>query len=538
LDGNPAIRCDTQPGPSHWRAEPLLYALLLAALLAGSSLAGADERPVVLALGIAASQGGEYVDAARGVADALSAELAKSQEFDVLFFDAQSPTIKRALAEGRVEADVLAGAGSEEGMRALLAQLNARFGLDISLDLIVREPETVSVNLAITLTDMMEPEQRHFTASGSENVEVPYGESLAKAASAAGKEAGRAISREIVSAIESTAGVSGTSRGRDLAELARAKLAAGDGQGALRDLEAACQLDPKDPALRMLKAEAEDSVGDTASAVIEAKRAVHLDDANPEARLLLGRLYAKAGESDRAVTELREAIRLGLDTHEVRTALGEAYLSQGLTVQAEEHFKAAAALAPTDLDATLRLGKMYERSQPSEAESLYRAFLAQGENPQVRLRLAGVLIKRRAYDEALDQLEMAATQPDAGFSDPELYGYCAEAIDYEVNEIANQLRVAAFEYTDEKITRQELYLQSGQLLERAENVRDLAQKVVPPDASSVAHGHRRFAAELLVQAAVNFRSYIETDKAYTRDQYELLQNEAIKEIAAAKGAPQ
>lgn len=536
LEKTPA-RCRRHPaGRAGLAAGCLLFAAFLAPLPGGEVCA--QDKPLALALGIGAGQGGEYVDAARYVADAVSAELAKADEFEILFFDAENPTIKRALVEGRLESDMLSGVGTPEGLRELLSQLGARFGIDITLDAITEDPESVRVDLSIRVVDLADPGERRFSAAGVKTAEGLYADSLKEAAASAGEEAGRTIRREIVSMIESAGGAGGGERQRELEESARAKLESGDPQGALEDLDAACHLAPKEPRLRALKAQAHDASGQLDRAVVEARRAVYLDDSDPEFRLVLGRLYLKSNEASRAVGELKEAIRLGLDTHDVRMALGEAYMSQGLTVQAEEHFEMAAELAPKDLEATLRLGQVYERSRTSEAEAVYRAYLEQAESPEVRIRLAAVLAKRKDYEGALANLSLAADQSGSDFSTAVSYAPCAAVIDHQVMAVANELRAAVFEYGDEKITREELYTRLKLLLGRSEEIRDLGDKVEPPAEDRIAHGHRRFASELLVQAAINLRTYVETDKAYMRDQYDLLHNEAIREIAAAQRAGQ
>lgn len=525
------------PGLRAARPAALLLAAVAAVLWVAGPLAG-DEKPLAVALGIAARQGGEYVEAARSVADAISAELAKADEFEILFFDAESPPVKRAVLEGRLEGEMLAQIGTSEGFRAVLAQLGARFGIDVSLEAVSMGAESIRVDLSIRVLDLTDPRQHEFTASGGDAAGESNVESLRRAAASAGTEAGLAIRRRIAASVASSGGAVGREKLRGLETSARSKLSSDDASGALQDLEAACQIDPKNPELRKLKAQAYDAVGELDRAIVEARRAVFLDDSDAEARFMLGELYLKGKEASRAVGELKEAISLGMDNHEVRMAIGEAYMSQGLVVQAEEHFETAAELAPKDLATALRLGEMYERSRSSEAESLYSAFLEQQESSQVRIRLAAVLVKKKDYEAARTHLGLAASQADADFSDPDDYAPCAAVIDHEVMDVTNRFRVSLFEYVDEQIAREELHELSKALSDRARQTRDLAERIVPPQGLDAAHGHRRYAAELLVQAAINFQSHVETDRASMRDQYELLQNEAIKEIAAARTARQ
>jgi len=82
---------------------------------------------------------------------------------------------------------------------------------------------------------------------------------------------------------------------------------------------------------------------------------MQLDRANPENFNVLGNIEIAAGNFDAAREAFEQARQLDPINANAMVGLADVYYAEGDREQAEEFIRAAAALAPTDLDVLARL---------------------------------------------------------------------------------------------------------------------------------------------------------------------------------------
>jgi tetratricopeptide (TPR) repeat protein len=146
-------------------------------------------------------------------------------------------------------------------------------------------------------------------------------------------------------------------------ELARAHLAAKRFDDALREIEAASQVDPNDPWLFAAYGEVLAVRGDAERAAASYLRA--------------GAAYRERGAREEALACARKAAALRPQSAEARAALGESLFDAGRLDQARAAFEAALELDPEDLRARFEMGRVSAaEGDLAAAAAAYRRVIA------------------------------------------------------------------------------------------------------------------------------------------------------------------
>lgn len=228
--------------------------------------------------------------------------------------------------------------------------------------------------------------------------------------------------------------------------LAQVQLKLGQPEGALSVLNPALATDTLDPQLLSLYGTAAKRAGDKQALIEELQRSER-EHPNDQAVLLnLGAVYLAAGQTEQALGVLQKTTdsgdprrdRLlitalmsaegpqaaGAEVESLRSAhprdpgvlsvAASYYLSQGRLEDARAALRTSLTIDPDDVSSQIELARLDEAAgDPSTAENRLQAALKA--HPQVlpvRLALAEVLVRRKAYDEARSLLEAAGPQAD------------------------------------------------------------------------------------------------------------------------------
>lgn len=190
--------------------------------------------------------------------------------------------------------------------------------------------------------------------------------------------------------------------------LGEARLASGDGTGAIRALEDAAAK-PAAPATRMLLGTALHRAGRSADAAEVFRALLAADPGNAPARLNLCIALAAAGQDAAAIAACREAVTLMPDNPELQLTLGNLLRRTGDPGAAEGAYEAALVLRP-DFPPVLHnlAGLLLEQARPEEALVIYDRLLALGGGPADLLGRARALSRVGQFDAAAEAFAQVA----------------------------------------------------------------------------------------------------------------------------------
>ena len=171
----------------------------------------------------------------------------------------------------------------------------------------------------------------------------------------------------------------------------------GDVDDALKEYQAALQLDAREPELHEALGELYlDQHTADAAAQSELEKALELDPERTRALYLLGRLYVQKKDNEKALPYLQRALRLKPDFMEANSLLGTAYLRLGQVAEAVPKLEKA---APSD-----HYGNVHYQ--------LYLAFKKLGKPELAKKELALSQDLRKSYLEHDVSVIMGSPQPE------------------------------------------------------------------------------------------------------------------------------
>jgi choline-sulfatase len=191
--------------------------------------------------------------------------------------------------------------------------------------------------------------------------------------------------------------------------LAIARMAAGDPQGAVREMEALAREAPLglDDLLLLADHLRQAGRGDEALATVE--RALALRPDSNDALVMRGRILLVLGRAAEARETYSRALQRSAGDAEALRGAGESALQLNDAAAAEEAFTRILASDPEDSTALLRLGTLRVRAgRLDEARDFFLQVLAREPgNPEALLDLGGLLARSGRVREALPYLERA-----------------------------------------------------------------------------------------------------------------------------------
>ena len=139
----------------------------------------------------------------------------------------------------------------------------------------------------------------------------------------------------------------------NLSRCARAvtKLNLGEYESALRDLDAALELDPDNAGALHSRGVARGNLGRPADAIEDFDRSLRLDPGNLEALAARGAAHDNLGQYDRAIEDFSRVIVIDPDDSRVRFARGVARMRLGANEEAIEDFSAILKVNPDEIGA-------------------------------------------------------------------------------------------------------------------------------------------------------------------------------------------
>lgn len=196
--------------------------------------------------------------------------------------------------------------------------------------------------------------------------------------------------------------------------LGRALHQNGDHLGAIDSFRKALALDARfadaeaDLGLSLLQ------IGEPEKAVSHFKRALALQPAHPQALTQLGLAYIETGRKSAAIDALNKALALTPDA-EIYARLGDILYDVARLDEAIAAFSHALALRPEDVDLICKIARSEaKRSQPDQAEQLYRAAISAGDTrADTYFALGNILLAFNRQHEAVQNYRWAIkSDPD------------------------------------------------------------------------------------------------------------------------------
>lgn len=192
-------------------------------------------------------------------------------------------------------------------------------------------------------------------------------------------------------------------------ERAHNRLAGGDAEAALSELEALVAADPENPVFRGKLAQAWKERGQLDRAVPLYRQAAADAPDDPEAWYNLATALQQAGRMAEAREALTTAMHLDPSRPEAHNTLGIVHLAEGRPDAARQEFELAAQLDPRNAQALNNLGNVLRSlRRPAEAEDAYRRALAAAPRYAEPLNGLGTLeVERDRPAAALSYFEQA-----------------------------------------------------------------------------------------------------------------------------------
>ena len=180
----------------------------------------------------------------------------------------------------------------------------------------------------------------------------------------------------------------------------------GDLRGALPELEASYQLNPKDSSILYSLAYANARAGDIDRAA-ELLRKSETDPA--QAKLIEGLIEYRRGRFTEAKALFHAVLALNPNTVPAMTALGRLELLDHNDAEAIRLLDHALRANPADAETTYQLGVLYDRTGKSDRgiALLRRAVTLRANYPDPHYHLGRIAINRKDYKTALAELELA-----------------------------------------------------------------------------------------------------------------------------------
>jgi len=252
-------------------------------------------------------------------------------------------------------------------------------------------------------------------------------------------------------------------------------------------------------------------------------------------RLKLAQAYLAGGLADKALDEAQRALALIPGSIALQEFLIKYDAENGTTAGRVARYKALAAKNPQDATVHLDLGDAFwDGTFYADAETEYKSArdLASAGSDLQRVAIAHLA---RLYA-AMGRYDDCSTAMKAA-GDP-AYPLVLSVVQNSAEDQTARMDGAHDDFDAGKITRQEFYDRVKAASAKSQALADFVAKMVPPAKYSRSHLDRVQAASLLAQAAAVTLDYIESNDPGRRDKAAQLEKDAQTEMLTAHAAEQ
>ncbi len=218
-------------------------------------------------------------------------------------------------------------------------------------------------------------------------------------------------------------------------ELANAKIAGGDGEGALSNLKTAAGLNASSTLLYFYRAQAELLTGSESSALADARLANQTDTTFLPGYRLVGEALRANGRPGEARQPLEMYTLYVTDDKEAYLWLGLAYLTIGNQASALSAFDQAIQVDSDYFDARMQRGLLYLSRDDGQkaAEDFKQALLADSSSYEASLDWGRAMLMNSEFLDAYEQLNAAFRLAKTNPEKAAVYYYRAQALEGVAN---------------------------------------------------------------------------------------------------------
>ena len=499
--------------------------VLAAAVILSPAAAMSATRPpakgLPLAVAFANPVGDDQAPSNPEAVAAVIEQLRSLGQLDVLPFNRDLPVVTRAMAERRLDQQILNQASDPRKAIQIAAALGAQYALGI-------QGSVAGSKITILVQLLKVPGGERWVSAAESEIAQGVGREDLNRSNAISTAASSAVSQLVIGAFGQEALLSPTPPATG-AKTARPA----DAAPAPRKTE-----EIRDSAAEYAKlirqAETHAEERDLPSAIMDLRQAINLKPDGPAPRVKLARIYSDMGMTAEALDECKRALLFNKDSLELRDMLVKLYMAGGSLAEAAEQSREIVRLDPNNVDARLALGDLYwNQDRIEDAASTYEeAAKLAPQSPAPHERLQRLYAARKMYAQALEHLLRArmlaagAQSADSG----QRYKIIARIIQDEFGAVAGKLETAGGDYAGDRIDREGYYKECKDATSRIDSLAAFLSDQTAPRSYREAHSHALLAVSLLAQAAGYMVSYLETEKQYYAEQAALLRSEAKTEL--------
>ncbi len=449
---------------------------------------------------------------AESVAAMLSEELVASG-FAVAPAGPDAPVVKRAISEGWVEGEELAGEGLEAARQVLAVVAGA--GASLTAELVEGEAE---VSLKVRLVGTVSREEASFEVS------APVGGAREEVA----RELARRAASAVVEELWSQAGADERGRRAAAAEryaAGRAALSQGMYREAVLELEGALIGEPDSGEYLWAAAEAKAAAGDYHGAMVRLRRLAALRPEDMEVALRLGEVALAAGEPERAEAAFLRAEELSAEEARAIEGAARSARARGDRSRSESYYERLLLLL--DLGAARWAGREAGTGRVVSGRSLtgrcqsFPGTLARLSDDSIRLagtasetrplQLARLCLRAGEISDAVAALTKYHREAERPAYTEEEYLDVFPALDEESERIARGAQAIFAARAVGQLDNEEADAQMDGLHERSEALATLAERMAVSARLDPAHRYRVLAYNLLNEANFEALMFLRTE---------------------------
>jgi len=488
-----------------------LRVLCFAFCLLVISVLAAQARPLVLIFPASAEKE-TAPNLAKDATAAIKTYFRETDKVDVILFDPEVPTIKRAVMENAIRTEDLKSAVSPDQRLKIALAIGADYAASGTV-LFEKDQITMSVWLG-----QVKPKriwEKRSSASAASPALQPTPMNVANALQSAASSAVSQIVSEVFGGI-SVAKPRTTQPHRNPLE---------EGSPAL---DAGKRVEQGDNFLKQ---------GDTARAIMEYRRAVNMEPRNVGTRIKLAKAYVARGLMDYAIAELNRAQQIEPDNPEIPQLLVAIYEAKGKPEKAAGVYIEKARQQPSNARSRIDAAEVYARQGKTEdaIAQLRAAIEIEPKNVEARERLALLLASQGSYDESLKQLEelekLVEGEPESAAA--ARYGRFRAIFDREMKRLLEQIDTTAKEFADGDMTHERYYDSAKWITVSTGALSRYLEGLTPPASLSKSHKRLLLGCSLISQYGTTLMSYLETKNDAKRKEAAALLEAGKTELKAA-----
>lgn len=531
----------------------ILSVLALLLILIPQSFAADAKRPMLL---IFETNKGDGIDKdiASGATRAIRLYFEQSQRVDATVFNADLPTVKRAIMEHVFTADEITSYSSQADRVHVANTLGFDYVSGSEMNL---KDGKVLIKLWVAQSGAAAKKNPQiWNSTGASSIAgtspMDFDNAIQCAASAAVIDITRKAFVGLREVIEK----------QPLTGAETTAIAAGD----------APVIKPVDPSQYVTNADQEMKSGNIALAIDEYSKAINADPKNGTLRIKLADAYAQKGLFDQAKDELNRAAAVGADAKQItdakarveqmqnRSNTDSALTSDSTTAANTTSSTAVSTNANTSTlpastsqsqssqpipsgngNAVTKIqegDKLWSSGSPDEAADAYKAAIKLDPRDwRAYERLAVIDASMSLFNECLkimDLLKVVQPGPSPQIIDNR-YDMLRKAFDKHFITLTKQYDSNTASFEKQIISRESYYNTVKSLELRLESMAKLLESVTVPTVKQPANTHRSLACGLIAQAASSLQDYLETNNNESKTNAVTFRSQAKKEWETALG---